>query len=256
MEVIIDKTPEISSANAAAEIAKLLKAKPRAVLGCATGGTPLKLYADLISMCENGEISFAGVRTFNLDEYVGLGPDDPNSYRRFMDENFFDRIDIKKSNTRVPDGLAKDIPAFCSEYEKEIKDAGGIDLQILGLGSDGHIGFNEPSSSLCSRTRIKTLAPQTLLDNARFFGGNADAVPKYAITMGIGTIMDARSVVLLAFGEGKADAVAKMVEGGISAMLPASVLQMHENAKVFVDEAAASKLANIDYYKYVRSMRP
>ena len=173
-----------------------------------------------------------------------------------MQENLFDHISIKPENTIVPDGLAADIPAMCEAYEHQIEDWGGVDIQLLGLGHDGHIGFNEPSSSLGSRTRVKTLTEKTRSDNARFFGGDISKVPLNAITMGIGTILDSREIVLLAFGEGKAEAVANMAEGPITASVPASALQLHPNVKVFLDEAAASKLKNKSYYEFVYANKP
>ena len=168
-----------------------------------------------------------------------------------MDENFFDKIDIDKRNTLVPDGLAKDMPAFCEEYERRIKAAGGIDLQILGIGSDGHIGFNEPASSFNSRTRVKTLAKSTILDNARFFGNDVNKVPLHAISMGIGTILDSRKIILLAFGKAKAEAVASMAEGSVSSSCPATILQFHKSVSIFIDEEAASLLKNRDFYDWV-----
>jgi glucosamine-6-phosphate deaminase len=172
-----------------------------------------------------------------------------------MRENFFRHVNIALERIHIPDGMAKDVPAFCCSYEEAIRAAGGIDLQVLGIGGDGHIGFNEPSSSLASRTRIKTLTPQTRRDNARFFGGES-AVPHHVITMGVGTIMDARQVLLLAFGKSKARAVAQAVEGPVTASVPASVLQMHPVAKALLDEPAASELARSDYYRWVYDNKP
>ena len=172
-----------------------------------------------------------------------------------MDENFFNLVDIDQGFTHVPNGMADDIPDECYKYENSIKQSGGIDLQILGIGSDGHIGFNEPGSSLGSRTRIKTLTRETIKDNARFFD-DEEQVPRHCITMGVGTILDARSVLLFAFGEGKADIVSKSIEGPITAMIPASVLQMHQNVTVILDEKAASKLSRIDYYRDVFANKP
>lgn len=250
MEIIISPNPEIASRRAAEVIKEQLLRKRASVLGLATGGTVVGLYGELIKMYKAGEISFKKVSSFNLDEYVGLAPDNPNSYHTFMAENFFSKIDIDRSNTHIPNGRAENIRAYCTQYENKIRQFGGIDLQLLGIGADGHIGFNEPGSSIGSRTRIKTLTEKTRSDNARFFGGDIEKVPVHAITMGIATILDAREIVLLAFGEGKAEAVAKMAEGGISSMFPASALQLHPNVKVFLDEAAAGKLANRDYYEY------
>jgi glucosamine-6-phosphate deaminase len=251
MEIIIQPTPEAASAIAARIVARLLREKPNAVLGLATGSTPLLLYRELI----RAKLDFRRVTTFNLDEYVGLPPDHPQSYHQFMWENFFRHINIPKNQVHIPDGMAADIPAFCRHYEEQIAAAGGIDLQVLGIGRDGHIGFNEPSSSLASRTRIKTLTPRTRQDNARFFE-RADHVPHHCITMGIGTIMEARQVLLLAFGKAKARAIAEAVEGPITSMNPASILQMHPVAKVCLDEAAASDLEKAAYYRWVYENKP
>lgn len=251
MEIIIQKNPEAATEIAAGIVAQLLRKKPNAVLGLATGGTPLLLYKMLAEV----KLDWRRVKTFNLDEYVGLSPAHAQSYHHFMWENFFRHINIAKKNVHIPDGMAKDIPKFCAQYEKKIRAAGGIDLQVLGIGTDGHIGFNEPTSSLASRTRIKTLTPQTRRDNARFFRNEAE-VPHHCITMGIGTIMDARQCLLLAFGQNKARAIAEAVEGPITAMNPASVLQMHPVVKVCLDESAATQLKKADYYRWVYANKP
>lgn len=251
MEIIIQPSPEAASVIAARIVARLLRERPNAVLGLATGSTPLLLYRELIKM----NLDWRQVTTFNLDEYVGLSPEHPQSYHSFMWENLFRHINIQKKNVHIPDGMAKDIPEFCARYEKQIRSAGGIDLQVLGIGADGHIGFNEPTSSLASRTRIKTLTPETRCDNARFFDSE-DQVPLHVITMGIGTIMDARQCLLLAFGANKAQAIAEAVEGPITSMNPASMLQMHPVVKVCLDEAAAAKLRRADYYRWVYSNKP
>ncbi|WP_018608247.1 glucosamine-6-phosphate deaminase [Uliginosibacterium gangwonense] len=251
MEIIIQPTEADSVDIAARIIARLLREKPNAVLGLATGSTPLRLYRALIAM----NLDWSQVTSFNLDEYVGLDPNSPMSYHSFMWANLFDHINIRKDKVNIPDGTAKDIPAFCAEYEEKIKSAGGIDLQVLGIGTEGHIGFNEPTSSLGSRTRIKTLTPQTRRDNARFFDGE-DKVPTHVITMGIGTIMEARENLLLAFGANKAHAIAQAVEGPISSINPASILQMHPQAKVCVDAEAASQLTRSEYYKWVYANKP
>lgn len=255
MEIII-QPDALAASNIAARItAQLVRRKLDCVLGLATGSTPVMLYKELIRMHTQGDLSFENVTTFNLDEYVGLAPSHPSSYNSFMWENLFKHIDIPDHRVHIPDGLAPDIPAFCKQYEGAVKAAGGIDLQVLGIGSDGHIGFNEPSSSLASRTRIKTLTQQTLKDNAPFFEGEEN-VPHHVITMGVGTIMESRKCMLLAFGEKKADAVVKMVEGALTAEVPASMLQMHPNAVVILDEAAASKLSRADYYRWVYDHKP
>ena len=251
MEIIIQPTPEAATAIAARLIARLLKEKPDAVLGLATGSTPLPLYRALVDM----QLDWIRVRTFNLDEYLGLAPEHPQSYHHFMWENLFRHVNIRPENVHIPDGLASDVPAFCADYEARIRAVGGIDLQLLGIGSDGHIGFNEPSSSLASRTRIKTLTQRTRADNARFFA-SADEVPSHVITMGIGTIMEARTNLLLAFGAKKAQALAEAAEGPVTAMNPASALQLHPDTRVCLDEAAATQLKRADYYRWVFANKP
>jgi glucosamine-6-phosphate deaminase len=255
MEIIIQPDPETASRLAARVIARLLRAKPDAVLGLATGSTPLLLYRELVRLHAAGEADFRRVRTFNLDEYIGLPPEHPQSYHSFMWQHLFRHLNIDPHNVHIPDGLAADVPAFCASYEERIRAAGGIDIQVLGIGTDGHVGFNEPSSSLASRTRIKTLTGQTRRDNARYFGSE-DQVPHHVITMGVGTVMDARQCLLLAFGDAKAPAIAAAVEGPLTAMNPASMLQMHPNAKVFLDEAAAACLIRSDYYQWVYANKP
>lgn len=256
MEVIIVKNAEQAAEKAAQIYKRLLDEKPTAVLGLATGSTPLKLYAKLVEMHKKGDIDFSRATSFNLDEYVGLPESDHNSYRYFMNENLFDKVNIDKKKTHLPSGTVNDVNEHCAEYDAKIKLAGGIDLQLLGIGADGHIGFNEPTSSLSSRTRIKTLTRKTIEDNARFFDDDPNKVPAHAITMGIGSIMDAHMIVLLGFGENKAEAMAATIEGPVSAMVPASVLQMHQNVKVIIDEAAASKLKLLDYYTWVYDRKP
>ena len=255
MELIVQSTPEEASLMAARHVARLVRAKPNAVLGLATGATPLTLYRELVRMHREEGLDFSGVTTFNLDEYLGLAPMHPASYHAFMRGHFFDEVNVDPDRIHIPDGLADDVPAYCRRFEDAIRAAGGIDLQVLGIGTDGHIGFNEPSSSLASRTRIKTLTPRTRRDNVASFG-SAENVPFHVITMGVGTIMEAREVVLLAFGAKKAAAVAAAVEGPITAMSPASILQMHPVAKCIVDEAAATRLARIDYYRWVYEQKP
>ena len=251
MEIIIQPDQSAAIRVAAQVIARVLKEKPNAVLGLATGSSPVLLYRQLIDM----KLDWSQVRSFNLDEYVGLPPTHSQSYHHFMQENLFKHVNIRPENTHIPDGQAKDIPGFCQDYEKKIADAGGIDLQILGIGTDGHIAFNEPSSSLVSRTRIKTLTPETRRDNARFFESEAD-VPMYAITMGVGTIMEARKIVLLAFGENKTDAVAGALEGPVSSSNTASILQMHPDARFYLDPAAAGGLKRADYYRWLYDNKP
>src|SRR3954470_10984845 len=229
MEVIVAKTAADMSVAAAREVADILNAKPNAVLGMATGSTPLGLYQELVRLHRCGELDFSHVTTFNLDEYVGLPITPPQSYHQFMHENFFRHVNIPPQNVHIPSGTTTNYPAFCAWYERRIEECGGIDIQILGIGSDGHIAFNEPGSSLASRTRLKTLAKQTIDDNARFFKSAKD-VPIYAITMGVGTILEAKKLLLVANGKKKADAVAQMIEGPVTSMITASALQLHHDA--------------------------
>jgi len=251
MEIIIQPTTGDAAGVAARIIARLLLEKPDAVLGLATGSTPLPLYQALIAM----DLDWSKVTTFNLDEYIGIPREHPQSYHTFMWENLFRHVNIAAENVHIPDGNAAGILVFCASYEEHIRAAGGIDLQVLGIGTDGHIGFNEPTSSLASRTRIKTLTPQTRKDNARFFGSE-DSVPHHVITMGIGTIMEARQNLLLAFGPNKARAIAEAVEGPVTSINPASALQMHPVVKVCLDEAAASQLQRADYFRWVYENKP
>lgn len=249
MEIVICKTKEEASRKAAAMITAAVKANPKIVLGLATGSTPVGMYKEMIKAVKAKEVSYSQVRTWNLDEYLGLAGTHDQSYRYFMNTNLFDSIDIKKSNTHVLNGLAKDWRKEVKAYEAAIKKVGGIDIQVLGIGSDGHIAFNEPGSSLSSRTRLVSLTPQTIKDNSRFFKKAAD-VPKQALSMGVGSIMEAKKIILLAFGKNKADAVAAAVEGGVSQFCTASALQMHEDAWFFCDEEAASRLKLKKYYAW------
>lgn len=241
MEVIVKDTYGEMSKLAAQMIADVIKNKPNAVIGLATGSTPVGTYQELARLHKEEGLDFSQVVTFNLDEYVGLPPEHDQSYRYFMNQNLFDHINIKKENTHVPDGMAKDLKTFCAEYERRIKEVGGIDIQVLGIGGNGHIAFNEPVSSLGSRTRVKTLTEETIQDNSRFFEKIED-VPRYAITMGIGTILESKQLILLANKANKADAVAKAIEGPITAMVPASVIQLHSQVTVIVEKEAASQL--------------
>lgn len=247
MKVLINPSPELAVDRAAYQIVNQVKHLPGTVLGLATGGTMEAVYARLIACYRAGEISFAQSQSFNLDEYVGLPPDHPRSYWRYMREQLFDHVDFPKGATHLPRGDATDPDAEADAYERAIAAAGGIGLQLLGLGANGHIGFNEPTSSLASLTRIKTLTRSTRDANARYFDTPAE-VPRQAITMGIGTILNADEVVLLAYGEGKAEAVAAMIEGPLSAACPASALQLHRKATIVLDQAAASRLKLRDYY--------
>ena len=225
------------------------------MLGLATGSSPLPVYAALVERVRAGEATFAEASAFLLDEYVGLGPDHPQSYRAFIETHLSSQVDFPPGAVRGPDGGAADLLAACDDYEQAIAGAGGIDLQLLGIGADGHIGFNEPTSSLGSRTRLKTLTRQTREDNARFFGSPED-VPRHVITQGIGTILAARHLVLVADGEGKAAAIAAAVEGPVTAMCPASALQLHPHATVVVDEAAAGHLTLAGYYRDTFAAKP
>lgn len=256
MEVVVCDSPEAAGALAADAVGALLRRTPDAVLGLATGSSPLPLYDALARRCDAGEVSFARSRGFTLDEYVGLPAGHPQRYRNVIDTELVSRVDLPAGAVAGPDGLADDVPAACAAYEQAIADAGGIDLQVLGIGTDGHIGFNEPGSSLASRTRIKTLTRQTRLDNARFFDDDLDAVPTHCLTQGLGTIMAARHVVLLASGRGKAEAVHQLVEGPVSAMWPATVLQHHPHVTVLIDEAAASRLQLAGYYRDTYRAKP
>lgn len=254
MDIIICSSYEELSRRAARVVADVVKAKPNAVLGFATGSSPVGLYRELVRMHREGGLDFSRVTTFNLDEYVGLPPAHPQSYFHFMHENLFGHINVPRDRVHVPSGTQKDHAAFCAWYEARIRECGGIDVQVLGIGSDGHVAFNEPGSSLGSRTRMVTLTEQTLRDNARFFE-RPDDVPRHAISMGVGTILEARKCVLVANGKNKAPAVAAMAEGPITCMITASALQYHPDTTVFLDEAAAGLLKMKDYYNWVQGAR-
>ncbi len=251
MNIIIVSDHEEVNERAADFVIDRLKGQPGTVLGLATGSTPEGLYRRLVGAHQSEGLDFSGVTTFNLDEYVGLGPDDQQSYRYYMDRRLFEHVNVDPDRTHVPDGLATDLAACCRSYEDMISSSGGIDLQVLGIGRDGHLGFNEPGSSLRSRTRVVVLAPETIEDNSRFFASEDD-VPRSAISMGLGTITDARSCLMLASGEAKAEAVRRCAEGPVTSMTPASVLQMHPDATVIIDEAAASGLERLSYYRWVQ----
>ena len=231
---------ELSSA-AAAFIAGRMKKKPDIILGLATGSSPVGVYDELVRMFEAGELDFSAVRSFNLDEYYPLEPDNDQSYRYFMNKNLFDRVNIDKANTRVPDGMAEDVEKECAEYDAALAFVGGTDIQLLGIGGNGHIGFNEPDGFFTAATHKVVLTENTIKANARFFASEEE-VPRYAVTMGMGAIMSAKSIVLVANGEAKAQAVASMLNGGVDPLCPASILQLHPDVNVFIDEAAASLL--------------
>jgi len=248
MQVIIFDNAQQVAENAAHWVAELVKSRKNPVLGLATGNTPISLYQQLVAKHQRGELSFAQTTTFNLDEYQNIESNNPQSYRFFMNKNLFDHIDINKDNTFLPSCSHGENPREQGlAYEAKIKQAGGIDLQILGIGANGHIGFNEPTSSLASRTRIKTLTQQTLSDNSRLFKAD-EYQPTLAMTMGIATILEARYVLLMATGKNKSKAVKDMITGALSAMCPASALQMHENAIILLDKDAASELDDQGYY--------
>jgi len=255
MEVVI-AAPEKLAALAADSIESLLETNPRAVLGLATGSSPLGIYDELARRYTEGRVSFAQTRAFTLDEYVGLASDHPERYGNVIEKEIASRVDFAAGAVRGPDGLAEDVVAACARYETAIVEAGGVDLQILGIGSDGHVGFNEPGSSLASRTRIKTLTEQTRVDNARFFGGDLEQVPRHCLTQGLATIMSARHVVLIATGRAKAEAIHHLVEGAVSAMWPATILQHHPHVSVLVDPAAAGRLQLADYFHSTYAAKP
>ncbi len=250
MQIVILENSEAVAAHGAEVFIQKLQKKPNAVFGLATGSTPLALYKKLIEANQNKTVSFSDASSFNLDEYLGLSGQHPQSYRHFMQENLFNHIDIHRDNTHVPHGDAENPITACKEYDELITQKGGIDIQLLGIGRNGHIGFNEPSSGLSSRTRVKTLTHATIADNARFFA-EGEFQPHLSITMGIGTIMDSRKVLLLATGSSKADAIYATVEGPLSASCPASALQMHQDVMLIIDEAAAEKLQHKEFYKHI-----
>jgi glucosamine-6-phosphate deaminase len=252
-EVVLVRDAAIAGALVADEIARLVRASPETVLGLATGSTPLPVYEALPSRLADVDVS--RVRGFALDEYVGLDPAHPESYRSVLRREVIEPLGIDPARVRVPDGSLDGIEHAGEDYERAIDAAGGVDLQLLGIGTDGHIGFNEPGSSFASLTRVKTLTQQTREDNARFFQ-SVDEVPRHCITQGLGTILRARHLVLLAFGEGKAAAVAGAVEGPLTASLPGSAIQLHPHATVIIDEAAASDLRFADYYRYAFANKP
>lgn len=256
MEVVILETPEEIARVGADAIAQHVAADPEAVLGLATGSSPLLIYRELAARVGRGELSLARCRAFLLDEYVGLPADHPQSYRTVIRRELVDHVDLDPARVSGPDGTADDLPAECAAYEAAIAGAGGVHVQLLGIGTTGHVAFNEPGSSLASRTRIKTLTAQTRRDNARFFDGDLDAVPTHCLTQGIGTILDARHLVLVALGRAKAEAVHQMVEGPVSALWPASALQLHPHVTVLLDPAAASRLQLGDYYRETWASKP
>lgn len=256
MEVIIQPDAESAAALVAGVIAKELRAKPHLVMGLATGRTMEKAYRLLAKRHREEHLDFSLCRTFNLDEYIGVPAENEHSYRYYMNQHLFRRVNIDLRNTHLPNGMAHDLDAECAHYEHLIADCGGIDLQLLGIGVAGHIGFNEPLSALRSRTRQKALTPATLAQNAPLFGNDVKRVPKRAITMGVGTILEGKRLIVLVTGEEKADIVAKAVEGPITSMVSATALQLHPRCTVVVDEAAAGKLAGKEYYRWLFTHEP
>lgn len=238
MKLIVVDNYEKLSKVAAYEFAKIIKEKPDAVLGLATGGSPVGMYKELIRMYENKELDFSKVTTVNLDEYIGLNPEHEQSYRNFMNKNLFNHINVNMEKTFIPNGLAKDLEFECKEYDKKIMELGGIDIQLLGVGNNGHIAFNEPDDELYSETHIISLTKNTIKANARFFD-NIDDVPKQAITMGVGGIMKAKKIILIASGASKAEAIKGLLSGKVTTENPASMLQMHRDVIVIVDKEAA-----------------
>ena len=249
MEVVVLETEQQRADLVADAVVELVRAKPTAVLGLATGSSPSPVYAELVRRHRAGDVSFADAAAFTLDEYLGLPPGHPEGYRQVIEREFASLVDLPPDHLHTPDGQTDDVPAACAAYERAIVAAGGVDLQLLGIGSDGHLAFNEPGSSLASRTRIKTLTKQTRIDNARFFGGDVDAVPTHCLTQGLATIMEARHVILVATGGRKAEAVHHVVEGPVSAMWPATILQHHPHVTALLDDAAAHRLQLAAYYR-------
>lgn len=255
MEVIIRPTKESAVQLTADIIADDLRKRPTLVLGLATGKTMETVYDKLADLHKNAKLDFSLCRTFNLDEYIGLAPENKNSYRFYMNHFLFNRVNIDLRNTHLPNGIAKDLKGEATNYETLIKEAGGVDLQLLGIGKSGHIGFNEPLSSLSSRTREKALTPVTFAQNSPLFDKPED-MPKRAFTMGVGTILEAKRIVMLVTGKEKADILAKAVEGPVTSMVSATALQLHPHCTVIVDEAAASKLQERDYYHWIFDNEP
>ena len=255
MEVIIQPDVNTATRLVARLIAKALRQNPQLVLGLATGRTMERVYALLADLHKQEGLDFARCRTFNLDEYVGLRPEDSHSYRFYMNHHLFSKVNLDRRNTHLPDGMADDLDAACARYENAIQQVGGIDFQLLGIGHDGHIGFNEPLSALRSRTRVKALAPQTVAANGPLFG-DPQLMPRRALTMGVGTILDSKRCVLLATGNTKADILAKAIEGPITAMVSASALQLHPHCTIVVDEEAAVRLEGKAYYRFIFQNEP
>ncbi len=254
MLVVLKSSYEEMSLEAARMIAGALRSNPSATLGLATGTTMLGMYRELVRMHKEDGLDFSRIVTFNLDEYLGLSAEHPQSFHRFMRENFFDHVNVEPEKIHIPDGaLGGNYEEYCLSYERAIREAGGIDLQILGIGRNGHIGFNEPTSSFGSRTRLKVLTSETIEDNRKIFSAG-ERMPECAITMGIGTILEAKKILLLATGIAKAETVAEAIEGPITASVTASCLQLHPDVTFVIDEAAAARLKQRDYYRRVMEM--
>ena len=256
MEIVITGSAREAAIIAADAFERLLSGTDGPVIGLATGRSPIPTYQELITRYRDRRVSFAGTRAFLLDEYVGLGAEDLRSCRSIIQRELLDHVDIPAGALVVPECATADLDRAGETYERRIVEAGGIDLQVLGIGRNGHIGFNEPPTSLASRTRLTTLAATTRNDNARSFGDEPDLVPRQGITQGIGTILEARHVVLIATGEAKSAPIARAVEGPVSAMLPASALQLHPHTTVIIDEAAGRQLEHADYYREAFRNKP
>ncbi len=248
MEVIILPDEDRIGLVGADVVAEHILDNPSAVLGLATGSSPVRVYEELGRRVDSGQLTLSGCSAFLLDEYLGLPEGHPESYRQVIERDFVDRVDIDSSRVLALDGSATDVTAACADYEERIAAAGGVEVQVLGVGSNGHIAFNEPGTSLAARTQVKMLTERTRRDNARFFDDDVDAVPQHCLTQGIGTILEARHLVLIALGDGKAEAVQQLVEGPVSALWPVSALQLHPHVTVLLDEAAASRLELREYY--------
>ena len=255
MEVVVLAGAAEVALHAADVVSAVVRRRPGAVLGLATGSSPTGIYAELARRVAAGQLDCSRVSGFALDEYVGIPAGHPQSYASVIDAQVTRPLGLDPDRVQVPDGRAEDLEAAAAAYDAALAAAGGVDLQLLGIGANGHIGFNEPTSSFASRTRIKTLAPRTRADNARFFD-RAQDVPTHCLTQGLGTILEARALLLVAQGEAKADAVAAAVEGPLASMCPASALQLHRRATVVVDEAAASRLRLVDYYRHTHAGKP
>jgi len=243
VEILTFATPDDAGWAVAARVADAVRRDPALVLGLASGRTPLPAYAELARLHATAGLDFSRVTTFNLDEFVGAGSGRPGRFRRYMQEQFFDAVNLDPARVGFPDGVAADLAKECDRYERTIADAGGLGLQILGIGANGHIGFNEPGDALVARTHVVRLHDSTRRDNAALFGGDVAAVPHEAISMGMGTILSAASIVLIATGERKAACVERMVNGPVTTRLPASFLQLHARTALYLDAAAASRLA-------------